>query len=155
MYVKENLVFFNKNFKNRDELFDFMADVLEKEDYVTKGFREAIKERENNYPTGLQLDGLNIAIVHTEAIYSKTDTVFLLKLGEPVIFNNIETLQPLEVDFVIGLILKDSQKHLQVLQEVSQLLQNKEAIASIKRTESCEELTSLMKKYLNEEESLS
>ncbi|WP_194841046.1 PTS sugar transporter subunit IIA [Sporosarcina cascadiensis] len=154
MYVEENLVFFNNSFEDKNELFDFMADVLEKEGYVTEEFREAIKIREENYPTGLKLTTMNVAIVHTEAIYSQTDKLVILKLGKPIVFNNIETLQPLEVDFIIGLILKDSEKHLQILKNVSQLLQSEEAIDSIKNTASHEELLKMMIKYFNEKRSL-
>ena len=152
MYVEENLVFYNQRFETQSQLFDFIADELEEKNYVTEQFREAIKIREHNFPTGLQLQNLNVALVHTDVEYSKTEKLVIIKLENPITFKNIETLKPLEVDFIIGLILKDSHKHLQVLQRVSRLLQNEDIIQEIRQASSHGELTILMQDYFNKKE---
>lgn len=149
MYVEKNLVFYNQRFEDQNQLFDFMADELEKQNYVTEQFREAIKIREQNFPTGLQLQHLNVAIVHTDVEYSKTEKLVIIKLEKPITFRNIETLEPLEVGFIIGLILQDSQNHLEVLRNISQFLQNEEVIQEIQETSSHTELTALMQNYFN------
>ncbi|WP_042470285.1 PTS sugar transporter subunit IIA [Bacillus ndiopicus] len=149
MYVEKNLVFYSQRFEDQNQLFDFMADELEKQDYVRKEFREAIKVREQNFPTGLQLQNLNVAIVHTEVEYSKAEKLVIMKLEKPLIFRNIATLEPLDVELIIGLILNDSNKHLEVLQKVSQLLQSEAIIQEIKDTSTHEELAELMQNYFN------
>lgn len=149
MYVEEDLVFYNLPFVNQDQLFDFMADKLEKKDYVTKGFREAIKKREKEYPTGLKLSGLNVAIVHTEAVFSNTEKLMVIKPKEPITFKNLEDLQPIEVDLVLGLILNDSNTHLEILQKISTLLQEQKVIKEIQDVKSQSELLSLMQYYIN------
>ncbi|AOV08691.1 PTS sugar transporter subunit IIA [Sporosarcina ureilytica] len=154
MYVEKDLVFYDRFFENQEQLFDFMADELEKKNYVTKGFREAIKKREKEYPTGMQLKDMNIALVHTEAKFSKAEKLVVLQLEQPVTFQNIEDLQPIKVDFVFGLILNDSNKHLEVLQQISLLLQSKEGIRGIKGVKSQAELWSLMKYYFNKKENV-
>lgn len=149
MYVEEDLVFYNLPLVNQNQIFDFMADELEKKNYVTKGFREEIKKREQKFPTGLKLSDMNVAIVHTEAAFSKTEKLLVIKLENPVIFRNIENLEPIDVDLVIGLILNDSNKHLEILKKVSQLLQNQELIKDIQEVKSQAELSSLMQNYFN------
>ncbi|MCR1899101.1 PTS sugar transporter subunit IIA [Irregularibacter muris] len=152
MYIEKDLVFYNEPLVNQNQILDFMADKLEKKNYVTKGFREAVKKREEEFPTGLKLKGMNIAIVHTEAIFSKTEKLVVIKPEQSVTFKNIEDLKPLEVNLVFGLILKDSQKHLEVLQRIGQLLQDNEIIQDIQEVNSQRELVSLMQQYFNEKE---
>ncbi|GIN19464.1 MAG TPA: hypothetical protein DEO65_17665 [Bacillus bacterium] len=149
MYVEEDLVFYNQPLVNQIEVFDFMADELEKKDYVTTGFREAIKKREQKFPTGLKLSDMNVAIVHTEAVFSKTEKLVVIKPEKPVMFRNIENLEPIDVDLVIGLILNDSNKHLEILKKVSQLFQNQEMMKDIQNVKSQDELSSLMQNYFN------
>jgi len=149
MYVEEDLVFYNQPLVNQIEVFDFMADELEKKDYVTSGFREAIKKREQKFPTGLKLSDMNVAIVHTEAVFSKTEKLVVIKPENPVMFRNIENLEPIDVDLVIGLILNDSNKHLEILKKVSQLFQNQEMMKDIQDVKSQAELSSLMQNYFN------
>lgn len=150
MYVEEDLVFYNEPLENQDQLFDFMADELEKKDYVTEGFREAIKKREQEFPTGLKLNGMNVSIAHTDAEFSKIEKLVVIKPEQSITFKNIEDLQPIEVDLVFGLILNDSSKHLEILQKISQLLQDQKVIKAIKDVTSQSALSSLMQQYFNE-----
>ncbi|WHY81006.1 PTS sugar transporter subunit IIA [Siminovitchia fortis] len=149
MYVEEDLIFYDQPLRDQDQIFDFMADELERKKYVTSGFREAIKEREQKFPTGLKLDGMNIAIVHTEAEYAKTEKLVIIKLKNPATFHNIETLEPIDVSLVFGLILSDSEKHLEVLKKLGTLLQNQKIIKDIKNVKSQSELFTIMKHYFN------
>src|SRR5699024_643300 len=126
-----------------------MSDKLEKKDYVTKDFRKSIKKREKEFPTGLKLEGLNLSIAHTDADFSKTQKIVVIKPKKPIPFKNIENLKPIEVDLVLALILNDSNKHLEVLQKVSQLLQDKMFINAIKDVTTQHELSSLMQQYFN------
>lgn len=146
MYIEEDLIFYHHFLHGQEELFDVMADELEKKSYVSEGFRGAIKKREKEFPTGLKLRNMNVAIVHTDASFSKTEKVVVFKLEEPITFQNIEDLQPIEVKLVFGLILNDSNKHLEVLQRVSNLLQNEEEMQAVQETKSKAELLFLMKK---------
>lgn len=149
MYVEEELVFFKMPIKNQNELFDFISDKLEEKNYVTDTFREAIKRREKEFPTGLALENMNLAIVHTEAEYAKVDKLIILQPKEAIPFKNIENHEPLEVDLVIGLILHNSEKHLSVLKKLSEILQNNKIIQILKNIETKGELYMFMKKHFN------
>ncbi|MFD1414445.1 PTS sugar transporter subunit IIA [Oceanobacillus jeddahense] len=149
MYVEEDLVFYNLKLDNQDQLFDFMANQLEKKGYVTEDFRDAIKKREQEFPTGLKLNNMNVAIVHTEAVYSNTEKLVVIKPEQSITFHNIEDLKPIEVDLIFGLILNNNEGHLEVLKKISQILQEKEVIESIKQIDSQTALTNFMQKHFN------
>ncbi|MCJ0591079.1 PTS sugar transporter subunit IIA, partial [Enterococcus cecorum] len=63
--VERSNVFIHKKFKNEEEYFDYMSNFLEKHDLVTNEYRKAILDREESFPTGLEIGDINIAIPHT------------------------------------------------------------------------------------------
>lgn len=147
MYIDEELIFYNVSLENQDQLFDWMANELEKKDYVTKDFRDAIKKREQEFPTGLQLNGLNVSIAHADAKYAKSRKLVIIKPENSITFKNMLNFEPIEVDIVFGLIVDDHKQHLEILQKVSQLLRKQEVIQEIKAVHSKSELLSLMQKH--------
>lgn len=149
MYVEEDLVFYNLPVNNQDELFDFMSNELEEKGYVTADFREAIKKREEKYPTGMKLNGLNVAIAHTEIAYARAEKLMVIKPENPIKFRNIENLTPLDVDLVFAIILNNSDGHLEILKKISQMFQEQEVIDSIKNIGTRKELATFMHKYFN------
>ncbi|WP_159549712.1 PTS sugar transporter subunit IIA [Streptococcus halichoeri] len=69
----------------QEELFDQVADHLSKHHFVTDQYRQALKEREQLFPTGLRIDfkdGSKVqyaAIPHTETAYCLVDRVVYVK----------------------------------------------------------------------------
>ncbi|HLR41748.1 MAG TPA: PTS sugar transporter subunit IIA [Pseudogracilibacillus sp.] len=149
MLVEKNLVFYDAPLTNQNDLFDFMADQLMERNYVKEGFRDAIKNREEKYPTGLKLDGLNLAISHVEKEYANAQKLVVIMPEKPIIFKNIETFDPLEVNLVFGIILNNSNEHLEILKNISQMFQEKEMINKINNIDSKEQLSILMQGYFN------
>lgn len=90
---REDLVFF-ENAKTREELFNNIGTKLVEMELVKPTFIPAIKEREKNYPTGLDLgvvgtDTPNVAIPHTEAEHCNADQIVVVKLLHDIQFNNM------------------------------------------------------------------
>ena len=63
-YVKEELVFLNLTISDRAELFKKLSTFFLDKGYVNEGFYDFIVEREENYPTGLDLETHTVAIPH-------------------------------------------------------------------------------------------
>lgn len=149
MLIEKDLVFYDAPLTNQNDLFDFMTDQLVEKNYVNEGFREAIKSREEKYPTGLKLDGLNLAISHVEKEYANTQKLVVVMPENPIIFRNIENFDPLEVSLIFGVILNNSHGHLEILKKISQMFQEKELINKINGINSKEKLLNLMQDYFN------
>lgn len=142
--IEKRLVYFNKYFKTQNDLLDFMSDDLYSLGYVTDEFKEKIKEREAQYPTGLKLQGMNVAICHADPEYVLENRIVGIHLDKPVTFRNIETHKDLEVDFVFGLIFNDGNKHITHLQKLAQILINEENIQELKQLSSAQDLYDFM-----------
>ncbi|MGT2771712.1 PTS sugar transporter subunit IIA [Streptococcus marimammalium] len=80
---------------NQEQLFESVANILEKVGYVTKEYKEALKEREKEFPTGLRIDlmdGSDIlyaAIPHTETKYCLTNRIVYVKNSKSLVFKHM------------------------------------------------------------------
>lgn len=99
--------------ESQEEIFRTVANDLLEKDLVTDDFLENLLERENNFPTGIDLSVIdpklpNIAIPHTEIEFVKTKRIIPIRLIQPIAFQNmIQPDQSLEVSFLF-MILNDS-----------------------------------------------
>lgn len=80
--------------KTKEEMFETVGKKLLDQDLVTEDFCEKVIEREQNYPTGMDLSPINpdyedIAIPHTETDYVKTTRIVPIKFEQPVTFHNM------------------------------------------------------------------
>lgn len=148
--IEKDLVFYNLEFDERKDLLSYISKLLFKKGYVKEAYEERIIEREEQYPTGLMLNGLNIAICHADPDLVNRDAMFIVKLAKPVEFRNAENFSKLDVELVIGLVLSTGTTHLRALQRVAQLLLDKEVVDRIKNVESETELVETFDQYFKD-----
>lgn len=81
--------------ETQDGLFDQVSSHLQSLSYVTKDYKEALKAREKEFPTGLKVDykdGSDIlfaAIPHTETAHCLVDRVIYVKNSKPLTFKHM------------------------------------------------------------------
>lgn len=140
------------NLKNNKEVLSSLADCLIEEKMVKPSFKNAVLERENSYPTGLQFDGYGIALPHTDSEHVIKSQIAIMTLEKPVKFVEMaSTDKEIDVKTIFMLALKDSNQHIKILQKVMELLQDKEAMIKIESfddsKESVDKLIKLLEKY--------
>lgn len=140
------------NLKNNKEVLSSLADYLIEEKMVKPSFKNAVLERENSYPTGLQFDGYGIALPHTDSEHVIKSQIAIMTLEKPVKFVEMASSdKEIDVKNIFMLALKDSNQHIKILQKVMELLQDKEAMSKIESfddsKESVDKLIKLLEKY--------
>lgn len=146
MIIERELIFFEKEIMTQNELFNFMFDTLLKKNYVTKEYLTKIIEREKNYPTGLQLEKLNVAIPHTDPDCSNVNKIFIIKLKNPVQFINAETEEEIGVNLILGLIFKNGSNQIDILKKIGEFLQEEKYQDEILECHDQEEFYKLMER---------
>ncbi|MGX7776186.1 PTS sugar transporter subunit IIA [Streptococcus pluranimalium] len=144
-YVVPELIFLNESFSSQNEFFEKIYDKAFSLGYVREDFLERIKERESNFPTGLQLVEFGVAIPHTDAECVLKEFVAVITT-DPVTFKSMEDLNqdvPVEIAFVLG--LKEPHAQLEMLQSLMGLLQNSALLEKIKRAETPSDVTAIIK----------
>lgn len=145
--LNQDFVYFDEEYSTAQELLSSVAKDLYEKGYVKETYEQSIISREEKYPTGLKLAGLNVAICHTEPKNVTKNTFFLVRPAKPVVFRNAETLELLPVDLVIGLVFTDGKIHLKNLSSLAQLFTNQQFIEEIKLADSKEKLMSVFSHF--------
>lgn len=116
----EDLVFI-ESAKNQQEIFNTIGKRLVEKGIVTEGFIDAIMEREEKYPTGLDLRPVSdeipsAAIPHTEVEYCNSKHVVVVKLTDSITFHNmISPEQEIPVKYLFFIINDDAKNQTNVL----------------------------------------
>lgn len=122
---------------SKEELFEELYENLKKSNLVNDNFFEMVKEREENYPTGMDMslvsDRLpNIAIPHTEPEACNVTRVIPVKLKEKIKFNDmIDPEKELDVSFIFMILNNEGGKQTDVLAKIMDFVTKTEDIEKL------------------------
>jgi len=120
------LIKLNQEFESQRELFEYVSDILEEENYTEDTFFAAIREREKVFPTGLQTDMVNLAIPHTDVLHVKRPFIFVVTLNKPIKFIQMGTFDEwVDIDTVFVLGIKEPQEQVGLLSNIMTQFRNK------------------------------
>ena len=149
MYFDKKLCMFNQTFTNKDELFEAMFNKMHQTGVVKDNYLEGIKEREEEYPTGLLVGNTGFAIPHTDSSKVNFSQICFASLEKPVEFSNMgDKNAKVNVELVFMLAMSQPHEQVQTLQNLIDLFQDEEATNELKKCQNEEEFI----KILNEKE---
>lgn len=149
VYFEKDLVFKNLEFSSNMEVLEFLSTKLYEKGYVKKEYKQAILDREKEYPTGLPSADIKIAIPHANHDLVNKATLAIGVLNKPVIFKAMDDPdKELSVSIVIMLALNEPHGHIEMLQRIVNLIKNPETLKEITKASSCEEIIDKLKPYL-------
>ncbi|AMD87373.1 PTS sugar transporter subunit IIA [Actinomyces radicidentis] len=115
--LKRDLIQLDWNVEDQEDFFNRMVEKLRASGYVEDTFLDAIKAREEIYPTALPTQPEAIAIPHSDAIHVIEPFIASTRLAKPVLWhemaNNDET-HPVRFIFMLG--FKKEDGHVELLQ---------------------------------------
>lgn len=144
--LSENLIFFEEDLKNKEELFKFMEKKFKEKECITEEYLFKLIEREKKYPTGFKLEKINIAIPHTDPICAKKNQMIIIKLKNSIEFVNAEDGEDIKVNLILGLVFKNSDEQIEILRKIGEFLQNEDLQEKIKNCKTQIDFQYLMKK---------
>lgn len=122
--LDKKLIFLNLKASDNREVLQIMGEAMVREGYVHDDFPYAVWEREKDYPTGLDVNGIGVAIPHTEAHHAKKEGIALAILSEPVEFDAMgEEDCRIPVKIIIMFTVAGKEKHLDRLIQIIKLIQ--------------------------------
>lgn len=146
--IRNDLIDLHQFAGNQKELLAKLSEELFSKAYVKKSFKQALLTREEEFPTGLQLENVAVAIPHTYSEHVLKPFIYINKLDRPVRFIQMGT-DDQEVKAVLVLILgiTDPKNQTGLLSELMELFGNKEFIQSLIRSDSQQEIAALFTHY--------
>ena len=149
--LDEDLIYRNIDFKTSREIETFLADQLYENGYVKEGYKKALLEREQKFPTGLPSSQPAIAIPHANADLVNKTTLAIATLKEPVEFKNMgNTKEDIPVRIVIMLVIAEPHSQVKMLQKVADIVQNEKLRKEFLQAETKQKLLKLIQSAIGD-----
>ncbi|MGX7235163.1 PTS sugar transporter subunit IIA [Enterococcus italicus] len=149
LQLDEKLVFRNISTQNDLDTLAFLADALLENGYVTNEYKEAIQQREKEYPTGLPSSLPAVAIPHANYEMVKKTTLAIATLERPVLFHNMENnKESIEIQIVIMMAIGEPHGQVEMLQKIVGIIQDEPLREQMVKASSDKELLELLKKAI-------
>lgn len=145
--LKENLIDLNCSAISVEELFKEKAKVLLKMGYVTDTYEEALLQREKEYPTGLKMPSIDIAIPHTTTEHINEPFIYFNRLN----IKGMEFIQMgtddvvVKPECVLMLGITKPEEQITLLAELMDLFNNSDFINSILLAKTPKEILNIFK----------
>lgn len=89
--LKESLIEIGLEARTSQDVFHQLGGALTREGYTKESYIEALAGRETNFPTGLDINGIGVAIPHTDVSHVNQSGIAIAVLKEPVTFIQMAT----------------------------------------------------------------
>ncbi len=147
MFFDEEVMNFNEDVKNSDEIISKLAGELKAKNIVTDKFLTQVLQRENKYPTGLIINGVGVAIPHTDSDYVNKSQIAFASLNKPVFFKNMVNLnEKIKVRLVFMIAMSEPHEQVKLLSNLMSLFQKKEDMLELQNCRSKKEVIEILTK---------
>ena len=145
--LREDLIFYDLQAADHKEVLQIMGDAMIQAGYGEEGFTEAVLEREKDYPTGLDIDGIGVAIPHADADHVKKEGIAIAILKNPVEFGAMgEQKSMIPVKIVIMFTVAGAGKQIDRLLQILNVLRDEEILKGLLSARSKEEIRTAIQK---------
>lgn len=144
--LDKNLIHLHMDAATPNEVFEQLGGALIERGYSKDTYVDALKEREAQFPTGLDIQGFGVAIPHTDAGYVMKETEGIATLKHPVKFIQMGSDDtPVMIKVVFMLAIEDPKTHIKKLQQILRIIQDKAVLERIYEADSNEEVIDIIK----------
>lgn len=141
----------DKEFIDNYDAINQTAKILLNKGLVKESYIEAIKKREESFPTGLKFENYGIAIPHTDPEHVINEAILINILEKPVKFEQMasEGLYT-DVNIIVMLAIKNKENQVPYLQALIELFQDKEKVNTLLECKNDDIIEETFNKYLKE-----
>lgn len=141
----------DKEFIDNYDAINQTAKILLNKGLVKESYIEAIKKREESFPTGLKFENYGIAIPHTDPEHVINEAILINILEKPIKFEQMasEGLYT-DVNIIVMLAIKNKENQVPYLQALIEIFQDKEKIDKLLESENNDIIEKTFIKYLKE-----
>lgn len=145
---REDFIWLDETFKDRDQFFEVIGDRLCEKGTVKETFADALKKREEVYPTGLKTEAFEIAIPHTDVEHVNEASISFVRFKKPVLFSHMgepEIQVNAKFAFVLG--VKEPSQQVEVLSTLVMLISDENEMRQLEGLKSPEQISTLLNQF--------
>lgn len=132
-----------------DRIFEAAGGKLISFGYCRETYVEALKQREKEFPTGIDMGGFGVAIPHTDVSHVLKKGIAIATTKEPVSFVQMGTDDETVNVRVVFMLAVDEKGHLELLQAILGILQDITVIERLSSARDPEEIINIIKEKEN------
>lgn len=118
--------------------------------YCKDSYIQALKNREVEFPTGIDIDGVGVAMPHTDVSHVNRSGIGIGLLKAPVTFTHMATDDvPVAVKLVFMLAVDDPNRHLSEIQDILAIIQDKQTLEKLLTAKKENEVIEIIKEKEN------
>lgn len=132
--INERLVLTELEADDANAALGILADRLYEYGFVKDRFKEAIKEREKKFPTGLPTINIGVAIPHTDAEHVNMPAIAIGVLKSPLVFQMMGMPEDaIPVDIIFMMAIKEPHAQLEMLQKLMSIIEKERVLIRMKQ----------------------
>ncbi|HEX5352095.1 MAG TPA: PTS sugar transporter subunit IIA [Trichococcus sp.] len=148
MFFNHQIALLKKDVSSKEVAFQMLADELLENNCVNQDFLANIIKREEIFPTGLEINGIGVAIPHTDSEYVKESQVGFMSLEKPLSFLEMGTNdKEVPISLLFMLALKEPHEQLEMLQRLIEMFQQEGVLELLMKVDQKEAYQEIIQKY--------
>lgn len=120
--------------------------------FVKDTYVDAVVAREKDFPTGLQLKEIAVAIPHTDCVHVYKPGICITRLNKPITFIHMgEFERCVDVEIIFMMAIQNPSEQIDTLKRMVQIFSNEDVVRKFKDAKTNDQLFKVAKQYLDEE----
>lgn len=148
--LKDSLIIPSLDVSTFEDVMKEVGGVLIKEGYAKESYIEALIKREKEFPTGLDINGVGVAIPHTDVSHVNEAATAIAVLNKPVKFIQMGTDdEPVDVSLVFMLAVVNPSAHIDHLNRILSIIQDTEVLKQLLEVKDKQQIINIIKEKEN------
>lgn len=136
--------------KDMADVMTQIGGVMTREGYGKDTYTTALIEREKEFPTALDVDGIGVAIPHTPAEHVLKNGIAVATLKKPVTFIAMGSDdEEVQVELIFMLAIAGGHGHIDELQELLGIIQDTDLLKKLKSAKTANEILTIISEKEN------
>ena len=148
-HLNKELILPQIDAKDSADIFEQAGGKLVSLGYCKDSYVEALKLREKDFPTGVDMGGVGVAIPHTDVRKKKKKGIVIATTKKPVTFVQMGTDDETVNVRVVFMLAVDEKGHLELLQAILGILQDLHVVEKLSSAQNPEEIINIIKEKEN------
>lgn len=148
--LKDSLIIPSLDVSTFEDVMKEVGGVLIKEGYAKESYIKALIKREKEFPTGLDINGVGVAIPHTDVSHVNEAATAIAVLNKPVKFIQMGTDdEPVDVSLVFMLAVVNPSAHIDHLNRILSIIQDTEVLKQLLEVKDKQQIINIIKEKEN------
>lgn len=148
--LNPSLIFTQLHAQDYTDVMKQVGGAMTKAGYTKASYSDALIDREQEYPTGLDVDGFGVAIPHTPVEHVNKEGIAIAVLETPIEFIQMgsdDEIVPVRIVFMLA--VANPQEHIDQLQRILSIIQDTNVLAKLLAAKAGTDIIEIIKEKEN------